>query len=106
MDRQGVERVWLFPTLGVVAEKLMNGDPAFIWASYRAFNLWLDENWGFNHGDRIYAVPMFSLADVDTAVHELDWALSRNPLRAKHSRFAFAPADSDDATSAKHRHLR
>jgi hypothetical protein len=37
-DSQGVERIWLFPTLGVVAEKLMNGDPAFIWASYRAFN--------------------------------------------------------------------
>ena len=59
MDRQGVERAWLFPTLGVVAEKLMNGDPAFIWASYRAFNRWLDEDWGFNHVDRIYAVPMF-----------------------------------------------
>lgn len=49
MDRQGVERVWLFPTLGIVAEKLMNSDPVFIWASYRAFNRWLDEDWGFNH---------------------------------------------------------
>jgi hypothetical protein len=60
MDRQGVETAWLFPTLGVVTEKLMNGDPAFIWPSYRAFNRWLDEDWGFNHCDRLYAVPMLS----------------------------------------------
>jgi predicted TIM-barrel fold metal-dependent hydrolase len=55
----------------------MNGDPAFIWASYRAFNRGLDEDWGFNHIDRIYAVPMFSLASGDAAVHELEWVLSR-----------------------------
>jgi predicted TIM-barrel fold metal-dependent hydrolase len=90
MDRQGVERVWLFPTLGVVAEKLMNGDPAFIWASYRAFNRWLDEDWGFNHVDRIYAVPLFSLASVDAAVHELEWVLSRG-ARIIHLRPAPVP---------------
>src|SRR6266849_4843310 len=71
MDSQGVERVWLFPTLGVVVEQLMNGDPAFIWASFRAFNRWLDEDWGFHYRDRLYGVPMFSLGDVDAAVREL-----------------------------------
>jgi predicted TIM-barrel fold metal-dependent hydrolase len=68
----------------------MNGDPAFIWASYRAFNRWLDEDWGFNHVDRIYAVPLFSLADVDAAVHELEWVLSRG-ARIIHLRPAPVP---------------
>jgi hypothetical protein len=34
------------------------------------------------------------------------YSFGANPLRARRSRFAFAPADSDDASSAKHRQLR
>jgi predicted TIM-barrel fold metal-dependent hydrolase len=44
---------------------------------FHAFNRWLDEDWGCNHGDRIFAAPYITLADVDFACSELDWALER-----------------------------
>ncbi|PWQ85478.1 amidohydrolase, partial [Enterococcus faecium] len=43
-----------------------------------AFNLWLDEDWGFNRPDgRILAAPIISLADVEKAVEEVEFVLSR-----------------------------
>ena len=42
---------------------------------FDAFNRWLDEDWGFAYEDRIFAAPYISLADVDGAVRELEWAL-------------------------------
>jgi predicted TIM-barrel fold metal-dependent hydrolase len=44
---------------------------------FRAFNRWLDDDWGFSYKNRIYAAPYLSLADVDWAVEELEWALDR-----------------------------
>ena len=41
----------------------------------RAFNRWLDEDWGFAYRDRIFAVPFLTLSDVDQAVEELEWCL-------------------------------
>ena len=32
-------------------------------ASLTAFNLWLEDDWGFSYHDRIIAAPMISLAD-------------------------------------------
>jgi cytochrome P450 len=46
---------------------------------FRAFNRWVDEDWGFNYQDRIFAAPYISLCDVDWAVEELEWALDRAP---------------------------
>ncbi len=31
----------------------------------RAFNRWLDDDWGFAYQDRIFAVPFLTLSDVD-----------------------------------------
>ena len=75
MDRQGLERIWLFPTLGLLYEELLTHDPAAIGFLFRAFNRWLAEDWGFAYRDRIFAAPYLSLADVDWAVAELEWAL-------------------------------
>ena len=44
---------------------------------FTAFNRWLDEDWGFAYQDRIFAAPYITLADVDWAVAELEWALDR-----------------------------
>jgi len=77
MDRQGVDRVWMFPTLAVAIEHLLFDDTALHCAALRAFNRWLDEDWGLDHLGRIHAVPCFTLADVEWAVEELEWALSR-----------------------------
>jgi predicted TIM-barrel fold metal-dependent hydrolase len=42
---------------------------------FKAFNRWLLEDWGFNFEDRIFAAPYISLADLDAAITELDFAL-------------------------------
>jgi predicted TIM-barrel fold metal-dependent hydrolase len=77
MDEQGIEAAILFPTLGVCVEHFMKDDVEQMYANVRAFNRWLDEDWGFNHLDRIYAPPMLSLLDADRAVEELEWVMKR-----------------------------
>jgi predicted TIM-barrel fold metal-dependent hydrolase len=75
MDEHGLEKVWLFPTLGMMYEELLKEDPEGVGILFRAFNRWLAEDWGFAYRDRIFASPYISLADVDVAVEELRWAL-------------------------------
>jgi hypothetical protein len=65
MDDQGVEACFLFPTLGVGMEAALEHDPPAMLAAFRAFNRWLDEDWGVNFENRIYAAPYITLADVD-----------------------------------------
>ena len=60
------------------------------WPRCRAFNRWLDEDWGFSYQDRIIAAPMLSLADPDGALAELDWLLERG-ARIVHLRPAPVP---------------
>jgi predicted TIM-barrel fold metal-dependent hydrolase len=77
MDEQGVDRIWLFPTLGVLYEQALVDDPEGVGIMFDAFNRWLEEDWGFAYEDRIFAAPYISLADVDAAVRQLDWALDK-----------------------------
>jgi predicted TIM-barrel fold metal-dependent hydrolase len=77
MDAHGIDGCFLFPTLGVCLEPLLKDDPEALQANYRAFNRWLDDDWGFARDGRIYSPPMFSLTDLSAAVTELDWALKR-----------------------------
>ena len=77
MDRQGIESAFLFPTLGVCVEHFMKDDVEQMYANLHAFNLWLDETWGFDYQDRIYAPPLLSLLDCERAVLELDFVLAR-----------------------------
>ena len=42
-----------------------------------AANRWLVEDWGTEYQDRIFASPYISLANVDEAVAELEWALDQ-----------------------------
>jgi predicted TIM-barrel fold metal-dependent hydrolase len=78
MDEFGLQGVWVFPTLGVLYEELLKHDPEAVTLTFTAFNRWLDEDWGCNYRDRIYAAPYLSLCDVDWAVRELEWALDRD----------------------------
>jgi len=78
MDEQGVEAVWLFPTLGVLYEEPIKDDTEAVRALFTGFNRWLEEDWGCNYRDRIFAAPYVSLTDVDWACAELEWALERD----------------------------
>ncbi len=77
MDRQGIDSILLFPTLAVCVEHFMKDDVEQLYANFHAFNLWLDEDWGFDHEGRIHAVPLLSLLDLDHAVAELEFVLAR-----------------------------
>ena len=77
MDQQGLEALWLFPTLGVLYEELIKEDTAAVKTLFRAFNRWLDEDWGVAYQGRIFGAPYITLCDVDFACEELEWALER-----------------------------
>lgn len=77
MDEQRLESALLFPTLAVCVEHFMKDDVEQSYANLRAFNRWLDEDWGFAYRDRIFAAPIMSLLDPIEAVKDLEWALSR-----------------------------
>jgi predicted TIM-barrel fold metal-dependent hydrolase len=71
MDQQGVERNFLFPTLGQSCETMVSDDPDMLYRCFRAFNDWVDDDWGFNHKDRIYAPPVVPMMEIGGAVREL-----------------------------------
>ena len=75
MDAQGVDRCWMFPTMGMIYEEPLKDDPEAVTLLFSAFNRWLAEDWGFAYQDRIFAAPYFTLVDVDWACAELEWAL-------------------------------
>ncbi len=65
MDEQGLDKVWLYPTLGMIYEQLLKHDPEGVGIMFRAFNRWLEEDWTYNFENRIFASPYISLADLD-----------------------------------------
>ena len=56
----------------MIYEEPLKADPFAVTTTFRAFNRWLHEDWGFNHEDRIYTAPYLTLADPAWAVEELD----------------------------------
>ena len=77
MDAQGIAACWMFPSHGVCIEGPMQPDIEASLHIIGAFNRWLADDWGFAYRDRIFAVPLLSLSDLDVALSELDWVLSR-----------------------------
>ncbi len=104
LDEQGLEAMWLFPTLGVLYEELLKHDTEAVKALFRAFNRWVDEDWGCNFKDRIFAAPYISLADVDFACEELEWALGRG-ARVVVMRPAAVPTALEGVLSSSHPHF-
>ena len=77
MDEQRLDGAFFFPTLGVGMEQTLKNDLPAAAAAFRAFNRWMDEDWGFHYQERIFAAPYLSLSDPANAVNELHWALGR-----------------------------
>ncbi|MCK9896339.1 amidohydrolase family protein [Frankia sp. AgB32] len=77
MDTQGLDYTWLFPSQGVVVEPYLHSDLDATIECYRAFNRWLEEQWGFAYQDRIFAVPYITMCDPDATLRELTWCLDR-----------------------------
>jgi predicted TIM-barrel fold metal-dependent hydrolase len=77
MAEQGLERCFLFPTLGDSVEGLFESNIVMSYKAFHSFNQWVDEDWGFNHRDTIYAPPYIPLTDPGLAVKELEFVLER-----------------------------
>lgn len=78
MDKQNIEACFMLPTLGVGMEAALEEDPEAFKAAFTAFNRWLNEDWGFNYKNRIFAAPYVSLAHPDWAIEELEYAIEQN----------------------------
>ena len=98
MDEQGLGAALLFPTLGVGVEEALPEDIGATMAAVSSFNRWLEEDWGFAHQDRIFAVPLLSLADPDAAVTEVEWLLEHG-VRMVHVRPAPVPGPNGTSRS-------
>ena len=62
---RGWNGCWLFPTLGMLYEELLSHDPLAVCHTFRAFNRWLGDDWGFNYRERIFSAPYITLSDLD-----------------------------------------
>lgn len=77
MDSQGMAATFMFPTLGVGMEEALVHDPDAAHAAFRAFNRWVDEDWGLHHQERIFSAPYLTLLDPDQALDEARWAVAQ-----------------------------
>mgnify|MGYP003330660608 FL=1 len=55
METQNLESIWLFPTLGVLYEELLKDDTQAGVALMKGFNRWIEEDWGFDYKEKIFA---------------------------------------------------
>jgi predicted TIM-barrel fold metal-dependent hydrolase len=78
MDAQRIETAFMLPTFVCGVEEALKHDIDATMATLHSFNLWLDEDWGFDRPDhRIIAAPIISLADPEKAVEEVEFVLGR-----------------------------
>jgi short chain dehydrogenase/Amidohydrolase len=78
LDKQNLETVFMLPTFACGVEEALKHDIEATMATVHAFNLWLDEDWGFNRPDgQIVSAPIISLADPERAIEEVEFVLER-----------------------------
>ena len=79
MDEQDVEACLMLPTTGVGLEPQLRKPKhrEVLYPSLRAFNRWLEEDWGYGADGRIFGAPVNSLVDLDEAIAELERLLAR-----------------------------
>ncbi|HMS74887.1 amidohydrolase family protein [Gordonia sp. (in: high G+C Gram-positive bacteria)] len=86
LKEQQIEKAIMYPGgWALLAEAYLDGiDP--LYDNLRAFNRWIDEDWGFSYHDTIYAPALLSLRDLDRSVEELEKVLDAG------ARFLLLPA--------------
>lgn len=99
MDEEEIEAVVMWPSLGLGMEWQLRDDPAACVANLRSFNRWVDDAWGFDYRNRIFAVPTVTLVDLDEAVRELDTVLK---LGARVVHVLFTPVNGRSIAHPDH----
>jgi predicted TIM-barrel fold metal-dependent hydrolase len=77
MDQQGVDFAWLLPSLGLGLEEMLLDDPEVLYAIFRSYNSWLDEDWGYDRDGRIQTGPLISLVEPAEAEADMQLAIER-----------------------------
>lgn len=72
MDSQGLEMIVQLPSVGVIVDHDFQSRPQAMCANYRAFNRWVEEDWGYGADGRIYGAPILTLIDLDWAIKEVE----------------------------------
>jgi predicted TIM-barrel fold metal-dependent hydrolase len=49
-------------------------EPAAAHAVFHAYNRWMKDQWGLNYENRIFSCPVLTLADLDRACEQAEWA--------------------------------
>ncbi len=78
MDFQGVQAAVVHAGGAPSESAFERGDIEAGYAVTRAFNRWLNDDWGFSYHNRIFVPAIVPLHDVDHAVSELEWVLGQN----------------------------
>ncbi|MGA4545859.1 amidohydrolase family protein [Uniformispora flossi] len=76
LDHWGVDAAVMLPTAGLAWDAELTHEPETAAAAMRAFNRWVEDDWGFAYEGRLFAPPFISLLDVDAAVAELERVLA------------------------------
>jgi predicted TIM-barrel fold metal-dependent hydrolase len=76
MDQQGVDAAILLPSLAVCVEHPLRHDADLTAAVLRAFNRWLEDEWGYAYQGRIFGVPLIGLRDIEAACTEFERVLA------------------------------
>ena len=79
MDEQHLERAFLFPTLAVGVEGLNPTEVDMTYKVFRAFNEWLDDDWGYDYANRLYSAPAIPVLDPQLATEELERVIAAAP---------------------------
>jgi len=72
LDKQGLQATIMLPSFGVAFEDDIHHDREALLANMRAFNRFIEDDWGYAYQNRIFALPLITLVDLDWAVAELE----------------------------------
>lgn len=72
MDKQNVEACVMLPTLGVTVQHHLSQYPELEYPTLRAFNRWVEDDWGYGDDGRIFAAACLTLNQLPAACEELE----------------------------------
>ena len=76
LDDWGISHTVVYPSAALSFDIEMAQWPDAATATARAFNRWIEEDWGYAYQDRIFSAPYISLILVDEACRELERVLA------------------------------
>ena len=72
MDEHNIEACVMLPTLGVTVQHHLREFPELEYPTLRAFNRWVQEDWGFGEDGRIFGAACLTLNQLSEANEELE----------------------------------